>query len=108
MSNKLSDEQLEYWHNSVEGDQDVDDEYETTVGEITALLDHITALESELKAAQGFGNAATISLHKLREDYDNFRAQLVEAVRGGSDGVGGDFEVKDIVQLIQTFEPEKV
>lgn len=49
MSTKLSAEQLEYWHNSVEGDQDVDDEYETTVGEITALLDHITALGEELK-----------------------------------------------------------
>lgn len=53
MSTKLSAEQLEYWHNSVEGDQDVDDEYETTVGEITALLDHITALESELNEVRG-------------------------------------------------------
>lgn len=85
-------------------------------GELKADIEQVQRnnrrFQEELQAAQETiaGLASDCAGEVLRESLienkaiNDFRARLVEAVRQGSDGVGGDFQIGEIVQLIQTFE----
>ena len=83
---------------------------------LPALLDHITALEAELKAAQGGleyvkGMNHHLSNNDAARAIEHFRTKLVEAVRAKAQteherGVNFLLE-RDVIQLIQTFELER-
>ena len=109
MSTKLSPEQLAEIEKTAHGST-----YRVVPAQfVFALLGHCTALEEELKWVKAVNAElfpyqeravkAEKELKAAQEEngryrrslaqVNDFRAQLVEVVRGGSDGVGGDFEV---------------
>ena len=80
-------------------------------GVITEKDARITALEEELKAAQEEMSSHQCLPKKVRDDAINdFRAQLVEAVRQIQSELGGPYDgqaegaLDDVIQLISTFE----